>query len=81
MHQNAYHQKTKTIHSSAQIKHFKSVIDDRAIKVGGAQQITTLENCKILISIRSALAYIPLRLCSDDQWEKLPYVILTSDKE
>ena len=44
VHQCAYHPKTKTIHSSAQIDHFKNIVDDRAIKFGGTQQITTLDN-------------------------------------
>ena len=61
MHQCAYHPKTKTIHSSAQIEHFKNIVDDRAIKVGGTQQITTSDNHETQISIRSTLPCIPLR--------------------
>ena len=79
MHQYAYHPKCPTIHSSAQIEHYKNVVDDRSIKVGGSQHITTLDNYKIPISIKSGLPYIPLRPYTDTEWETLPHVILTSD--
>ena len=49
MHQYAYHPKCATIHLSAQIEHYKNAVDDRSIKVGGSQHITTLDNCKIPI--------------------------------
>ena len=65
MHQYAYHPKCATFHSSAQIKHYKNIVDDRSIKVGGGQHITTLDGYKIPISIRSALPYAPLRPCTD----------------
>ena len=79
MHQCAYHPKCAAIHSSAQIEHYKNAVDDRFIKVGGSQHITTLDNYKIPISIRSALPCMPLRPCTDEEWETLPHVILTSD--
>ena len=55
-------------------------MDDRSTKVCGGQHITILDKHKVPMSIRNALAYIPLRPCTDNEWEKLPYVILTSDK-
>ena len=81
MHQYAYHPKCATIHSSAQIEHYKNVVDDRSIKVGGGQHITTLDGYEIPMSIRSALPYAPLRPCTDAEWETLPHVILTSDAD
>ena len=41
MHQYAYHPKCATIHSSAQIECYKNMVDDRSMKVGGRQHITT----------------------------------------
>ena len=67
MHQYAYHGENKTIHSSPQIEHSKNIVDDRSIKVGGGQHITTLDNYKIPISIRGTLPCIPLRLCTDKE--------------
>ena len=43
--------------------------------------MSTLDNCKLPMSIRNALTYIPLRPCTDGEWEKLPHVILTSNKD
>ena len=79
MHQHEYHPKCATIHSSAQIEHYENVVYDRPIKVGGSQHMTTLDNYKIPISIRSSLHYTPLRPYTDKEWETLPHVILTSD--
>ena len=81
MHQYAYHPKCATIHSSAQIEHYKNVVDDRSIKVGGGQHITTLDGYKIPISIRSDLPHMPLRPWTDAEWETSPHVILTSDAD
>ena len=63
------------------MEHYKNKVDNRSIKVGDSQHITTLDNCKIPMSIRNALPYMPLRPYTDSEWEKLPHVILTSDKD
>ena len=55
MHQHACHEKNKTIHSYPKIEHYKNVVDDRSIKVGGVQHTTTLNNCKLPMSIRNSL--------------------------
>ena len=80
MHQYAHHGKNKTIHSSPQIEHYENKVDDRSIKVGGSQHITTLDNYKIPMSIRNALPYMLLRPYTDSEWEALPHIVLTSDK-
>ena len=61
MHQCAHHGKNKIIHSSSQIEHCKNKPDDRLIKFGGSQHITTLDDRKAPTSIRNALSYMPLR--------------------
>ena len=43
MNQNQYHRKNKTTHSSPQMEHCKNKVDDRSIKVGGGQHMTTLD--------------------------------------
>ena len=79
MHQHVHHSKNKTIYSSCQIKHYKNIVDDRPLKVGGGQHITTLDKYKIHMSIRGALPYMTLHPYTDKEWSNLPQVILTSD--
>ena len=79
MHQHAHHGKNKTTHYSPQIDHYKNIVDDCSIKVGGGQHITTLDKHKIPMSIRGALPYMPLRPWTDKQWSTITHLILTSD--
>lgn len=81
MHQHAHHGKNKIIHSYPQIEHYENKVDDRYIKVGGSQHITTLDNYKIPTSIRNALPYMPLCPYTDSEWEALSHVVLTSDND
>ena len=68
MHQHAHHGKNKTIHSSPQIEHCKNKVDDRSIKAGGGQHITTLDNYKMPMAIRNALPYMLLCPYTDSEW-------------
>ena len=43
MHQYAIAGKGRTIHSCAQLEHYENKVDDKSIKVGGKQLITTLD--------------------------------------
>ena len=43
MNEYAYYRKGHTIHSSGQIEWNKNQVDDRSVKVGGSQCITTLD--------------------------------------
>ena len=81
MHQNAHHGKNKTINSSPQLVNCKNNADDRSIKVGGNQHMSILDNYKVPMSIRNALSYITLRPHTGNEWETLPHVIITSDKD
>ena len=65
MIQCAGHGKNKTMHSSPQIENHKNTVDEKSIKVGGGKHVTTLDNCKLPMSIRNALPYVPLRPCAD----------------
>ena len=43
MNEYAYYGKGHTIHSSGQIEWHKNTVDDKSVKVGGSQCITTLD--------------------------------------
>jgi hypothetical protein len=78
-HQYAYLARGKTIHSSRRLEHFHNQVDDKSMKVGGSQHIITLDGYVLPLDIKQGLAY--LRLCpyTDDEWDSLPHVIMTSD--
>lgn len=80
-HQHACHGENATIHFSVLIEHCKNAVDDKLIRVGGTQSITTLDNCKIPISIRNDLPHMAFRPCTNDEWDALSHVILASDKD
>ena len=44
MNQYSYQGKNKTVHSSPQTKHCENKVDDRSIKVGSGQHVTSLHN-------------------------------------
>ena len=81
MNQHARHSKNKTIHSSPQIEKCKKIVDERSIKVGGRQHITSLDKHKTTISIRGDLPFILLCPCTDKEWQTLPHAMLTSEKD
>ena len=53
----AYLGKGSSIHSSGQLEWFKTNVDDKSIKVGGTQLITTLEGYSVPLLIKDGLAY------------------------
>ena len=79
MHQYAIAGKGRTIHSCAQLEHYKNKVDDKSIKVGGKQLIMTLDGYVHPIDIINGLPYTPMRPFSNDEWRKLPHVIWSSD--
>ena len=79
MHQHACHGNIKTTYYSPPIENCKNIVDDHSIKVSGGQHITTLDKCKIPMSIRGALPYMTLCLYTDKEWSPLPHVMLTSE--
>ena len=81
-HQYAYTGKGRSIHSSSQLEHFLNDVNDRSRKVkGGLQRITTVDGYIIPMRIHSGLPYIDMRPYTDDEWESLPHVVLTSDMD
>ena len=79
-HQYAYTGKGKTIHSSLQLESFNHDVNDKSIKVpGGLQRIKTIDGYVIPLNIKAGLPYMTMRPYTDQEWEDLPHVIMTSD--
>ena len=82
LHQYAYHGQGKTIHSPAQLEAYNQDVNDRSIKVdGGLQRIKTLDGYVHPLSIKNGLAYSAIRPYTDAEWDDLPHVVWTGDKE
>ena len=57
MHQYAYTGKEKTIHSDGQLEWYKNTVDDRSMKVGGNQCISTIDGYVLPLDMKDGLAY------------------------
>ena len=69
-----------TIHSAAQLRHYDVIVDDVPYCKGGRQRLTLLTGEIFPLSIKNGLAYLPMRLPTDEQLATMPQCILTSDK-
>ena len=81
MHQFAYTGKGKTILSSGQLEAFNQTVHDKSINVGGKQRIETLDGYVIPMNFRQGLPYVSFRPYIDVEWETLPHITLTADKD
>ena len=82
MHQYAIAGRGRTIHSSAQLEHYKNDVNDKSVKVkGGLQCSMTIDGYLHPIDIINGLPHSPIRPYTDDEWDKLPHVVWTSDME
>lgn len=81
MHQYALVGKGSSIHSAAQLEWFKNDVNDKAIKVGGLQRITTLDGYVIPLIIQEGLPRMNIRPFTDKEWDTLPHVFLTGEQE
>ena len=78
----AYLGKGSSIHSSGQIEWFKTHVDEKSIKVGGTQLITTLDGYSVPLLIRDGLAYATsLGRPTDQDMDIYPHVFFTSPDE
>ena len=78
----AYLGKGSSIHSSGQLEWFKTLVDEKSIKVGGTQLITTLDGYSVPLLIRDGLAYATsLGRPTDQDMDTYPYVFFTSPDE
>ena len=78
----AYLGKGSSIHSSGQFEWFKTNVDEKSIKVGGTQLITTLDGYSVPLTIKNGLAYATsLGNPTDQDMDTYPHVFFTSPDE
>ena len=78
----AYLGKGSSIHSSGQHEWFKTNADEKSIKVGGTQLITTLDGYSVPLLIKDGLVYATsLGRPTDQHMDTYPCVFFTSPDE
>ena len=78
----AYLGKGSSIHSSGQLEWFKTNVDEKSVKVGGTQLITTLDGYSVPLLIKDGLAYATsLGRPTDQDMDTYPHVFFTSPDE
>ena len=82
MNEYAYYRKGHTIHSSGQVECHKNQVDDKSVKVGDSQCITTLDSYSFPLICTGGLLYLSiLGKPTDEELAKYPSVHLTSIHE
>ena len=75
----AYLGKGSSIHSSGQLEWFKTNVDEKSVKVGDTQPITTLDGYSVPLLIKDGLAYATsLGRPTDQDMDTYPHVFITS---
>ena len=78
----AYLGKGSSIHSSGQLEWFKTNVDEKSVKVGGTQLITTLDKYSVPLLIKDGLAYATsVGRPTDQDMDTYPHVFFTSPDE
>ena len=78
----AYLWKGSSIHSSGQLEWLQTNVDETAVKVGGTQLITTLDEYSVPLLIKDGLAYAtPLGKSTDQDMDTYPHVFITFPDE
>ena len=78
----AYLGKGSSIHSSGQLEWFKTNVDEKSVKVGGTQLITTLDGYSVPLFIKRGLAYATsLGRPTDQDMDTYPHVFFTYPDE
>ena len=78
----AYLGKGSSIHSSGQLEWFKTNVDEKSVKVGGTQLITTLDGYSVPLLIKDGLAYATsLGKPTAQDMDTYPHVFFTSPDE
>ena len=78
----AYLGKGSSIHSSGQLEGFKTNVDEKSVKVGGTQLITSLDGYSVPLLIKDGLAYATSHGKPTDQdMDTYPHVFVTSPDE
>ena len=74
--------KGSSIHSSGQLEWFKTNVDEKSVKSGGIQLITTLDGYSVPLLIKDGLAYATsLGRPTDHDMDTYPHVFFTSPDE
>ena len=82
MNEYAYYGKGHTIHSAGQIEWHKNLVDDKSVKVGGKQYITTLDGYAFPLKCTGGLMYRSIiGKSTDEELVKYPSAHLTSIHE
>ena len=81
MNQYAHVGKGASIHSSPQMEWYSIKVDDKSVKVGGAQYLTTLGGFVIPLNMGCGLPYLDIYPYTDQEWEELPHVHLTHEDD
>ena len=82
LNEYAYLGKGSSIHSSGQLEWFKTHVDEKSVKVGGTQLITTLDRFSVPLLIKDGLAYATsLGKPTDQDMDTYPHVFFTSPDE
>ena len=82
MNEYAYYRKGHTIHSAGQIEWHKYLVDDKSVKVGGKQCITTLDGYAFPLKCTGGLMYLNIMgKPTDEELVKYPSVHLASMHE
>ena len=78
----AYLGKGSSIHSSGQLEWSKTNVDEKSVKVGGTQLITTLDGYSVPLLIKDGLAYATsLGKPKDQDMDTYPHVFFRSPDE
>ena len=78
----AYLGKRSSIYSSGQLEWFKTNVDEKSVKVGHTQLITTLDGYSVPLLIKDGLAYATsLGKPTDQDMDTYPHVFFTSPDE
>ena len=78
----AYLGKGSSTHSSGQLEWVKTNVDEKSVKVGGTQLITTLDGYSVPLLIKDGLAYATsLGRPTDQDMDTYPHVFFTSPDE
>ena len=82
LNEYAYLGKGSSIHSSGQLEWFKTNVDEKSVKVGGTQLITTLDGYSVPLLIKDGLAYATsLGKATVQDMDTYPHVFFTSPDE
>ena len=79
LHQYAHYGIGHTIHSATQLRSFGTLVHEAPRITGGLQRIITPDGYHIPLSYRDGLPYMDMRPPTDNEYDSLPHIILTSD--